>query len=162
MTISAEHRSKFADLHRQWWRLQMSEKSGRNSKQTDNLVSSRDLQQIKLAVTQIQDLGFWGLIHRTAIFDILSPILPWIPLYIWSIACFILSSLTSTQYPVFPTQDPLLPVLRCSNSFRVVALSVGSEFNFVTWSFMYNLRKYNLYIFIYLYIFYRRYMAEIL
>ena len=26
MAISAEHRSKFAALHRQWWRLQMSEK----------------------------------------------------------------------------------------------------------------------------------------
>ena len=84
---------------------------------------------------------------RTVLFDILRPILAWIPFYIWSIACFILSSVTSTQYPVFPTQDPLLPVLRCSNSFRVVALSVGSEVNFVTWSFMYNLRKYNLFIY---------------
>ena len=38
MAISAEHRSKFATLHRQWWRLQMSEKfsSGmKNSKQTN-------------------------------------------------------------------------------------------------------------------------------
>ena len=37
MAISVEHRSKFAALNRQWWRLQMSEKfsSGR-SKQTNN------------------------------------------------------------------------------------------------------------------------------
>ena len=36
MAMSAEHRSKFAALHRQWWRLHMSEKfsSGTiNSKQ---------------------------------------------------------------------------------------------------------------------------------
>ena len=39
MAISAEHRSKFAALHLQWWRLQMSEKfsSGtKNSKQKTN------------------------------------------------------------------------------------------------------------------------------
>ena len=39
MAMSAEHRSKFAALHRQWWRLHMSEKfsSGTiNSKQTNN------------------------------------------------------------------------------------------------------------------------------
>ena len=38
MAVSAEHRSKFATLHWQWWRLQMSEKfsSGtKNSKQTN-------------------------------------------------------------------------------------------------------------------------------
>ena len=38
MAISAEHTSKFAALHRQWWRLQMSEKfsSGmKNSRQTN-------------------------------------------------------------------------------------------------------------------------------
>ena len=37
MAISADHRSNFAAIHRQWWRLQMSEKfsSGtKNSKQT--------------------------------------------------------------------------------------------------------------------------------
>ena len=40
MAKSAEHKSKFAALHRQWWRPQMSEKfsSGtKNSKQTNNV-----------------------------------------------------------------------------------------------------------------------------
>ena len=41
MAMSAEHRSKFAALHRQWWRLHMSEKfsSGTiNFKQTDKQI----------------------------------------------------------------------------------------------------------------------------
>ena len=45
MAMSAEHRSKFAALHRQWWRLHMSEKfSSRtiNSKQTNKSKKCRD------------------------------------------------------------------------------------------------------------------------
>ena len=41
MAINAEHRSKFATLHRQWWCLQMSEKfssRSKNSKQTNIYV----------------------------------------------------------------------------------------------------------------------------
>ena len=41
MAMSAEHRSKFAALHRQWWRLHMSYKfsSGtKNPKQTKNFT----------------------------------------------------------------------------------------------------------------------------
>ena len=39
MAMSAEHRSKFAALYRQWWRLRMSDKflsRTKNSKQTNN------------------------------------------------------------------------------------------------------------------------------
>ena len=45
MAMSAEHRSKFAAIHRQWWHLDMSEKfsSGTiNSKQTNN-TSDQDV-----------------------------------------------------------------------------------------------------------------------
>ena len=37
MAVGAEHRSKFAALHRQWWRLQMSEKF---SSGTKNLIQT--------------------------------------------------------------------------------------------------------------------------
>ena len=41
MAISAEHRSKFAALHQQWWRLQPSEKfsSGTNNSKQTNIKS---------------------------------------------------------------------------------------------------------------------------
>ena len=44
MVISAEHRSKFAALHRQWWRLQISEQflrgtqNPKTNKQTNKQV----------------------------------------------------------------------------------------------------------------------------
>ena len=46
MAISAEHKSKFAALHRQLWRFQMSEKfsSGtKNHKETNNHVKDNNL-----------------------------------------------------------------------------------------------------------------------
>ena len=45
MAMSAVHRSKFAALHRQWWRLQMSEKfsSGtKNYKQTNKQTNKQN------------------------------------------------------------------------------------------------------------------------
>ena len=53
MAISAEHRSKFVAFHRQWWRLQMSEKfssGAKNSKQTKT---------IKVCTGQYMDLEVW-------------------------------------------------------------------------------------------------------
>ena len=38
MAISAEYRSKFAALHRQWWRLQMSEKFSSGRKTPDKQI----------------------------------------------------------------------------------------------------------------------------
>ena len=36
MSMSAEHRSEFAALRRQWWRLQMSEKFSNGPKKNTN------------------------------------------------------------------------------------------------------------------------------
>ena len=44
MAMSAEHRSKFAALHRQWWRLHMSEKFANgtiNPKQTNKQTKNQ-------------------------------------------------------------------------------------------------------------------------
>ena len=46
MAMSAEHRSKFAALHRQWWCLHMSENSSSgtiNSKQTNKQIIEHQL-----------------------------------------------------------------------------------------------------------------------
>ena len=40
MAISAEYRSKFASLHRQWWRLRMSEKFSSGRKTADKQIRS--------------------------------------------------------------------------------------------------------------------------
>ena len=43
MAMIAEHRSKFAALHRQWWRLHMSEKfSSETNKQTNKQTNNKD------------------------------------------------------------------------------------------------------------------------
>ena len=58
MAMSAEHRSKFAALHRQWWRLHMSVKfsSGTNQKQNTNSRTT-----ITNAATNIQyNITFGG------------------------------------------------------------------------------------------------------
>ena len=40
MAISAEHRSKFAALHQQWWRLQRNEKLSNGTKKPNKLITS--------------------------------------------------------------------------------------------------------------------------
>ena len=37
MAVSAEHRSKFAAVHRSWWRLHMSEKFSSGAKKTKQI-----------------------------------------------------------------------------------------------------------------------------
>ena len=64
MTISAEHRSKFAALHRLWWRINMSEKfsSGTKTppprKQTfdGKLIADKNHSDIFFLVIQIREL----------------------------------------------------------------------------------------------------------
>ena len=62
MAMSAEHRSNFAALHRQWWRLFMSEKfsSGTNTpnKQTDSMAETLSNQAISLLVMHMRDYQF--------------------------------------------------------------------------------------------------------
>ena len=66
MTISAEHMSKFTALHRQWWRLHMSEKfsSGTiNSIQPTNQPTSGPLRRGDLYLTMTNVL-WWRHKHR--------------------------------------------------------------------------------------------------
>ena len=62
MAINAERRSKFAALHRQWWRLQISEKfsSGtKNSKQTRlNLIVWMDTHS-KIFLSYEKPMKIW-------------------------------------------------------------------------------------------------------
>ena len=64
MAIGAEYRSKFAALHRQWWRLQMSEKSSsgtKNSKQTNKQTLKFGFQYFSTLIwSEVQ----WNLFHE--------------------------------------------------------------------------------------------------
>ena len=75
MAMSAEHRSKFAALYRQWWRLHFSEKSSsgtKNSKQTNITLDVSDLRLF----LRTYDRSLW-----------LMPILYFTFIHPWSWCC---------------------------------------------------------------------------
>ena len=53
MSLSAEHKSKFAALRRQWWRLHMSEKFSSGTKKPNEKTNKSYIIIVKFAVLKV-------------------------------------------------------------------------------------------------------------